>query len=293
MTHRQPRILVGCDGSTESHAALAWATQYAKETGGVLTLVNAWQWPTVQGAPVILERERDPREMGLHLLERLKSTVDLPEDRLILDVSHGAPAHVLLQLAADADLLVVGSHGLGAFSRLVLGSVSARCATHASCPVVVVRPGAQPPVRKVVVGVDDSPVARMALRWAMDYADLMHWPLSVVHAVDIPVPPIPFGYPVTYEVPRAQVHRHARKWLRETVAKVEADRGCPLRRPASFHVVEGNPGHALVHESDEASIVVVGRRGAGGFARLLVGSTAAALAHHATSTCVVIPPPVT
>jgi len=293
MTPRQPRILVGCDGSAESQQALAWATDYAKSTDGTLTLVTAWQWPTVQGAPVVLTRDDDPREWALELLESVRAAVDLPDDRVVLDVVHGAPGQVLPDLAAGADLLVVGSHGLGVLSRLVLGSVSARCATHSPCPVAVVRGPAETAARKVVVGLDDSPAALTALRWAMDYADLMHWPLSVVHAVEIPAPPIPFGYPMTLDVPRGQVHSRVRQWLRETVAKAEADRGYPLRRGASFRVVEGSPAHALVRESGEAAIVVIGRRGAGGFGRLLMGSTAAAVAHRGTSTCVVTPPPVT
>lgn len=292
MTHRQPRILVGCDGSPESGAALEWAAGYAKATGGTLTLVHAWQWPSVQGAPVTLDRDSDPREWGMSLLERLKSTLDLPDGRVVLNVSRGDPRRVLLDLAADADLLVVGSHGSGAFSRLVLGSVSTRCATHAPCPVAVVRASRPGSRHRVVVGVDDSAGAVTALRWAMDYADLTHQSLSVVHAVEVPAPPIPFGYPATYEVPRAQVRTQIRKWLRGLVAKVEADRGEQLARGASLHVLEGSAGHVLAHQSDHASVVVVGRRGAGGFKRLLVGSVAAAVAHHATSTCVVTPRPV-
>lgn len=293
MTYPQPRIVIGCDGSPESRIALEWATDYARATGGTLTLVNAWQWPTFQGVPVTLDRESDPREWGLALLERLKSSLDLPDDRVVLDVAHGDPARVLLKLAADADLLVVGSHGLGAFSRLVLGSVSARCATHASCPVAVVRAAARGSRPSVVVGVDDSASAVVALRWAMDYADLVHQPLSVLHAVEVPAPPIPFGDPVTFDLPRAQVRTQVRKWLREMVAKVEADRGHKLLHGASFQVLEGNAGHMLARQSDRASIVVVGRRGRGGFKRLVMGSVAAATAHHATSTCVVTPPPTT
>ena len=293
MTNMQPRVFVGCDGSPESRIAIEWATNYAKSTGGTLTLIHAWQWPTFQGVPVTLDHDSDPREWGLSLLKRLRSDVDLPDDRVILDVVHGDPARALIDLATDADLLVVGSHGLGAFSRLMLGSVSARCATHASCPVAVVRAGKPRPSGHVVVGVDDSAGASIALRWAMEYAELTYRRLSVVHAVEVPAPPIPFGYPVTLDVPRAQVRTQVRRWLREMVAKVEADRGRKFVRGVSYHVLEGSPGHVLAQQSSSASIVVVGRRGAGGFKRLLVGSVAAAVAHHANSTCVVTPPPVT
>jgi nucleotide-binding universal stress UspA family protein len=55
------------------------------------------------------------------------------------EVVEGSPADVLLRAAADADLLVVGSHGRGGFAGLLLGSVSQQCAHHAPCPVVIVR----------------------------------------------------------------------------------------------------------------------------------------------------------
>lgn len=291
MTDQTPRIVVGCDGSPESEHALAWAAKYAGETGAALSLVNAWQWPTVQSVPITLDRDSDPRVWGTDLLNRLRGTLQIPDDRVSADVLHGNPASVLIERAEHADLLVVGSHGLGAFSRLLLGSVSARCATHAPCPVAVVRHSSRSVPNRVVVGVDESPAALVALRWAMDYADLVHWPLSVVHAIEIPAPPIPFEYHVEVDMPRARMHLDVRSWLKELVAKVEADRDRSLRRGVSYHVIEGNPGHVLVRQSEHASIVVVGRRGAGGFGRLVMGSAAAALAHHGASTCVITPSP--
>ena len=297
----QPRILVGCDGSPESRAAVEWATDYAKATDGTLTLVHAWLWPSFQGVPVTLDGDSDPRQWGRSLLEQLKADVALPDDRAILEVAHGDAAQVLVDFAEDADLLVVGSHGLGVFSRLMLGSVSTRCATNAACPVAVVRAGSarQPELAPVVVGVDDSPGALTALRWAMDYADLMDRRLSVVHALELSAPPIPLAYPVPFsytvpfDSPRTNGRTGVRKWLRDMVAKVEADRGHNLAQRASYQVLEGSPGNVLARQSDGASIVVVGRRGAGGFRRLVMGSVATALVHHATSTCVVTPPPVT
>jgi nucleotide-binding universal stress UspA family protein len=123
----------------------------------------------------------------------------------------------------------------------------------------------------------------------MDYADLIHHPLTVVHVTESPAPPAVGGYPAIYRYPRAEVHRAVRIWMREMVEKVEADRGRKFGREVSLKVVEGNPARLMVDRSHEAAMTVVGRRGSGGFKRLLIGSVATALAHHAQSSVVVVP----
>ena len=290
MTTRRPRILVGCDGSPESRAAVVWATRYAHRTEGSVNLISSWEWPTFQDVPIVYG-DFDPQRATQKLLERMRKDVDLDDARVTLTAIKGHPARVLLDHAVDSDLLVVGSHGLGVLSRLVLGSVSSRCAAQAHCPVVIVRPVDKQPVRPyVLVGVDDSPGARAALRWAMDYADLTTAPLTVVHAAEPPPPPIPSGYPVTFSYPRAAVHRSLRSWLRDLIGKEQADRGAEFQHGVTLRVLDGNPAHVMVEESANAAVTVVGRRGAGGFHRLLIGSAASALAHHGHSTVVVVPP---
>ena len=79
----------------------------------------------------------------------------------------GEPAPVLTQVAAGADLLVVGSEGHGGLAGRLLGSVSQRCIESAPCPVVVVPHDAKPRTRTIVVGVDGSEPSCAALRWAV------------------------------------------------------------------------------------------------------------------------------
>lgn len=290
MTIRRPRILVGCDESPESRDAVEWATRYAHRTDGTVHLVATWEWPALQEVPIVYG-DFDPRESCRELLQRLRQDIDLEDDRITLTVVKGNPARVLIDLADSSDILVVGSHGLGVVSRFALGSVSARCAAHAGCPVAIVRQRHDTPARPhVLVGVDDSPCARAALRWGMDYADLTGVPLTVVHAVQTPPPAIPGGYPMTFSYPRAAAHRSLRAWLRDLLGKEQADRGREPAHPVTVRVLDGNPGRMLVEESAHALVTVIGRRGAGGFRRLLIGSVASALAHHGQSTVVVVPP---
>lgn len=290
MTMQRPSILVGCDGSPESETAVAWAADHARESGGSLHLLAAWEWPTFQGAPITYGRW-DPAVDCRARLARLRESAELPADRMMVEVLRGHAAHLLVERAQQADLLVVGTHGMGAVSRLLLGSVSTYCATHSPVPVAIVRRG-NPRARGVLVGVDDSEGARGALRWAMDYADLVGQRLTVVNVVEPLALPIGPGFPAAVTTyPPVTVHREARRSLRELVEKVEADRGRPVAKGVTVRVLDGHPAHALAWESKRAFVTVVGRHGAGGLHRLVVGSVASALAHHGESTVVLTPTP--
>jgi nucleotide-binding universal stress UspA family protein len=86
------------------------------------------------------------------------------------------------------------------------------------------------------------------------------------------------------------VHRQIRHWIRDVVDKEQAERGGDVRAGITVRVVDGNPAQIMVEHSERTTVTVCGRRGAGGFRRLLLGSVASALAHHGQSTIVVTPP---
>ncbi len=133
-------IVVGVDGSEPSKDALRWAARQAQVTGARLRAVMAWEYPTSFGWAPPYPTEFDP-ESDTH--KALEATVEeaLGADRpaaMETVVVEGHPAKVLLDAAKGADLLVVGCRGHGAFSGMLLGSVSQHCMTHASCPVMVI-----------------------------------------------------------------------------------------------------------------------------------------------------------
>ena len=86
---------------------------------------------------VSAEGQRRAERVLREAVERVRS--DHPSVAVETTVIEGPPARVLVDMSADADLLVVGSRGLGGFSGLLLGSVSQQCVHHAHCPVTVVR----------------------------------------------------------------------------------------------------------------------------------------------------------
>jgi nucleotide-binding universal stress UspA family protein len=136
------RIIVGVDGSAPSVEALRWAVAEATAHAADLVAMVAWEFPFVPSGPgagfyVGPTADELGDEAERHLAEAV-AQVDLGPVRVTRIIEYGSPARVLLDAAADADLLVVGDRGHGGFAGLLLGSVSQQCATHAVCPTVVV-----------------------------------------------------------------------------------------------------------------------------------------------------------
>ena len=135
-------IVVGVDGSAGARVALEFALHEARLRGADLRVVAAWEIPAIAYAggygpgdeKLFAELEHEARDNAARAL----ADVDADGVKLTTVVREGGSAHVLLEEAADADLLVVGSRGLGGFRGLLLGSVSQQCAHHAPCPLVIV-----------------------------------------------------------------------------------------------------------------------------------------------------------
>ena len=134
------RIVVGVDGSAPSRAALEWAVAEARLRKGQVGVVTAWQFPpaTVGMEGLIHDPEIFP-EAAQRLQKHIIRRVDSDGVPVSTEVIQGAAAAVLLRASEGADLLVVGSRGLGGFTGLLLGSVSTQMVHHSACPVLVVR----------------------------------------------------------------------------------------------------------------------------------------------------------
>jgi len=138
---------------------------------------------------------------------------------------------------------------------------------------------------RVVVGIDDSPAARQALRYAADIAGWKKWTLHVVHAWHLSYPAGP------YAIDLAEVELALAEAAREVVTEVEddvlgQDHGLELRQT----IAEGPAARVLIEESEGANLLVVGSRGRGGFASLALGSVGQACVHHAHCPVLVVRP---
>ena len=134
-------IVVGVDGSKSSKAALAWALRQAELTEAPLKVVTCWEYPVSFGwvppYPVEYQPDADARAMLDEVVDAaVKGHTGVEVERIVVE---GLPAHVLLETAKGAALLVVGTRGHGGFTGLLLGSVSEHLVAHAPCDVVVVR----------------------------------------------------------------------------------------------------------------------------------------------------------
>lgn len=141
------RVIVGVDGSENARMAVQWAAREAALRQMRLELVAAWEIPIyaysfaggVAGVPGDLLEELKEHAEGQLESARREARLEAAGVEIETIAAQGQAADVLLEVAKGADLLVVGSRGLGGFRGLLLGSVSQQCAHHAPCPIVIVR----------------------------------------------------------------------------------------------------------------------------------------------------------
>src|SRR5829696_5897368 len=177
-------ILVGIDGSPGSAEALRWSVEVARLHDARVIALRCW------GGRDHLSREgwdeeraeealRAEAELQALVVGAVPDDVDLVEARTI----DARPEWGLLDLGADADLIVVGARGTDGVRGLVVGSVSQQVVHHAHVPVAVVRHTRWPVLpRRVVAGVDGSGASMRALDWAIEEARRRGAELEAVHA---------------------------------------------------------------------------------------------------------------
>jgi nucleotide-binding universal stress UspA family protein len=283
-------IVVATDGSEESLRAVDWAAREAELRGLPLRIVSAAALPprmaehqTESGVPTVADTVVSDRDRALAAATQ-RATAAAPDILVDADGLGGSPARAITEAGSGASMLVVGSRGMGAFTALILGSVSRYAAAHAACPVVVVREQTTAAHPQVGVGIGDPTEASAALAFAFEEAALRKASLIAVHALDSG------GDVSRASQAMAAPGAHA---LEERVAgqlqALLAD--WQTRYPdvqASYDFVHGHPGRALVGLSARADLVVLGRHRPDG---LLPGPGAVrhAVLNHAHGPVVTVP----
>lgn len=287
------RIIVGVDGSRNSAAALRWAVAEGRLRDLAVTAVYVWGY---YDPPAADDGSFEPAYSDTEAQEALRRAVadalgEEAAEHVDRRVVFGQASRALLDAAADAgaDLVVVGARGVGGFRGMLLGSVAQQCLHHTDRPLAVVpardeedaTPEGTP---RVVVGVDGSAASRWALEWALDEGRLRRATVDVVHAWHLPYV---VGHPLApVPVDTGALEEEARRLVDQMVDGADT-RGLP--RPPERIVVMGNAARVVLDVAEGADLIVLGSRGLGGFAGLLLGSVTQHVVNHADCPVVVIP----
>jgi len=289
MENQAGRVVVGYDGSEPAQAALAWAATEAQRRGRPLTILHVldylgmipspmgpFGWPDVNDE-VVARIAKD----GAELARKSAVSIEITAVTQVAQV-----AGTLIDFSHRAELLVVGTRGHGEFAGAVLGSVGFAVSAHAHCPVVVVRGASDRSLtgQPVVVGVDGSSGSDEAVLYAADVAASAHSPLSIVSAYRTLASTV--WAEASYVDLEANGGPVFDTMARESAQKVVAAAGRIAHNayPAlniTEQVLEGPPARVLASAAEGAGLLVVGSRGHGGFAGLLLGSVGHALIHDA------------
>jgi nucleotide-binding universal stress UspA family protein len=291
-------VLVGVDGSAPSLHALDWAAAEARVHGLRLKLVCSYALPaftaaSLDGGYAALDDTAIQAGAKAVLAEAQTRAEDLGVASTASVVT-GDAAAVLVEMSRNARMAVVGTRGRGGFADRLLGTVSSALPAHAYCPTVVVpsRPGGVDgvdpapvdPVRRIVVGVDGSPASDVALRHAIREARAWGAELTAVAGV-----PVGSGSGLLAWLPAAVDHEAVLRDIAEGLdvvidRAVAENPGVEVKR----HVLDGTGAELLTEFSTATDLIVVGSRGRGGFAGLLLGSTSQAVLHHSACPVMVV-----
>lgn len=294
MTGIKP-IVVGVDGSESASAAVAWAARAAAALSLPLHIVTVVHIPAFYYTePYLAESFKEELEdtakarLGSARVHA-KQTVDEPLD-ITTEQHEGKVSQTLIELSANAHMVVLGSRGHGEFTGLLVGSTTSAVAAHGHCPLVVVRGrtmDGQPPTEgPIVVGVDGSESSKAAVEVAFEQAAARGASLVAVNVwSDVSVQPSLGASPEDPLWSSIQTG--------EEVVLSERLAGYQERYPdvtVERVVARDRPVRVLSEFAEKAQLIVVGSRGRGGFKGMLLGSTSNALLHTADCPVMIVRP---
>lgn len=287
------RVVVGVDGSSNSLRALAWAAGDAAARGALLKVVTVWLPDGGSGVGFGGGASEAAARLDRSLEEVSARTRGVAAEKMVLA---GEPAPILCAVAAGASVVVVGWRGYSGVAGAMLGSVSLRCVRHSPVPVVVVPAdhlGVRPPggtgePGRILVGIDRSPGSAAALTWAIGEAVHRHWEID---AAEVGREPYQEDMALELDMPhfrreRPGLVRASRERLEQFVADVAGVQTPVAIRPL---LLDGDPDTVLCERSADADLLVVGSKGRGSLARVVLGSVSTRCAHHSRCPVAIVP----
>ena len=284
-------LVVGVDGSTGSARALEYAVAEAARSGLELEIVNALDLPTdvdFYGVRLAAPDIEAMQSYAEDLLASAKAKVHELQPDLVCETRYeiGNASSILIAASESATAMVLGTRGMGAAGRTFLGSVSTRLASDAKCPLFVINEDYDVPTEgPVVIGVDDSDFSIAALRFALLEAERRKTNLRVVTGYRIPALAIPIDADLVNDL-RSSEADSAKQLIANVLA--EARQAEPIKVDVEQIAVEAPAGEAILSQSADAQLIVVGSHGKGWAKRLFVGSVSRHVLHSAERPVAVI-----
>ena len=293
------RVLLAIDGSPASDAARRLVASLPWPEGTILHVVGAVEpvvdsFAGVAAYPGVAVDAEPPFEATLSgLLDEACTSLEAPGRIVRRSVQVGRPASVIVDeaTAMRAEMIVVGSRGLGPMKSMVLGSVSAEVVDHAPCPVLVVR---RPQIASVLFATDGSASARGALAYLASLRCLADRPIEVI-SVGARAPMIATlglgGGPERMPTPNPVI---ADRDHVEAKAASAVETLLASGHPARWSVTAGDPAHEIVEAAEAfgSDLIVMGSRGNTGLNRILLGSVARNVLLHSTASVLVVREPI-
>ena len=270
---RVSRVVLGYDGSSAGEAALDAAIGEASARDVPLRITTVVE-------PVAYDEEYRRRSEETAARAAARAAAVLGAARVDHTVEVGDPAAELISACRPDDLLVVGTHGHRPVARVLLGSTSTTVSAHAPCAVLVVRGARVRRTGPVVVGVDGSAGSVAAVAYAAELAAREQAGLTAVLAL----PPMADAMGFVTGPYETQVAA-ARQLLEQTVA---AGAAAHPEVPVTTVVVQTHPVEALLRHARDARVLVVGSRGHGALASLVIGSVSRETLQHSSAPVVVV-----
>lgn len=286
------RIVVGVDGSQESLHAVRWAADRAKLSNWELEILCAYALPSytaasLEGGQGVVNDDSIRESAQAVVNEAAEHIADRGLD-VITTIEPGDPTGILVKKSKEVQMLVVGTRGGGGFADRLLGAVSASIPAYSYCPVAVIPVHKQDrdylPVKSIVVGVDGSHPSTNSFTRAIEEAQAWNAELIAVEAVPMATSAGVLAW-LPAAVDREAILEDVAAELKTTADELVADKGITVRT----HAMDGNPAALLAEFSEAVDLVVVGTRGRGGFAGLLLGSTSQTVLEQADCPVLVIP----
>lgn len=229
---------------------------------------------------------------GQQRLDRTAVALQGSPARLSQVLDRGTAAEVVLRRAEELkpDLIALGSRGLNAVTRFLLGSVAERVVCHAPCPVLVARP-LNGELDRVVVGIDGSDTALRAARLLRDLPLPSHCEVRLATAL----PFYQVGGTPAGRVPSLAAELHALQVREKEEARARLEEvAAALReagRPVSTEFRQRHPAEGLLEIAEEqrADLIVIGRQGLSRIERFCMGSVSMNVLRHAACSVLVVP----